>query len=84
MIQHIDNTEFLSVIHQLISDTQDCIIQLKNRAETQDETTRGLLEAASTLLKLHIQIVTGLVEQNAKILDQANTLLEQIHQLEKR
>lgn len=84
MIPHIDNTEFLSVIHQLVSDSKECITQLKIRSESQDEATRGLLEAAATLLKLHIQVVTGLTEQNAKILDQANTLLEQIHQLEKR
>lgn len=83
-MEQIDNSEFLSIVHQLVGDSEDCIIALNIHAESQDEKVQGLLGATATLLRLHVKIVTGLVEQNAKILDQANTLLEQINQMEEK
>lgn len=74
----IDNSEFLSVVHSLVSNSNDCIVELKKRAETQDASNKELLLLAATLLKIHNNLITNMVEQNAGILDQANALIEKL------
>lgn len=78
MTKHLDNTEFLSVVHELISDTNECIDILKARSETMDATDQELINASITLLKLHIKILVDVAERNATMLEHANKLLELI------
>lgn len=76
----IDNAEFLSVIHQLISDSKECIEKLTeyNRQNTPDEDVQVLIVSAASLLTIHNSLIAQLAEQNASIIDRANTLIEQI------
>lgn len=81
----IDNAEFLSVVHQLVSDSKECIDSLVNynRQKTPDEEVQSLIVSAATLLTIHNNLIVRIAEQNANIVDQANSLLEKLNDQEK-
>lgn len=84
MTKHLDNTEFLSVVHDLIGNTSECIELLKSRSESMDEADKQLIVASISLLQLHTKLLTELAERNAVMLEHANTLIEEFKKLEKK
>jgi len=78
-----DNSDFLSIIHDLVGNSKECIEELRKFNEkTEDEELKALIVSAASLLTIHNTLTVQMAEQNANILDQATKLLETLNERE--
>lgn len=72
-------SEFLAVVHSLVSNSQECIekLRLKNE-QTEDEELKALIVSAASLLTIHNTLITQMTEQNSEIIDRVNKFFEDL------
>lgn len=75
----LDNTKFLATTHQIVSNTNEFVEEVGKHCETiKDGPSKEYLIGAATLLKIHNNLLVRLGEQNSKVIEKFNELVDRI------